>query len=39
MEANKLVKSKTVYGVDFAVASDFYGAIFFDKLDWATLLS
>ena len=28
MEANKLVKSKTVYGVDFAVASDFYGAIF-----------
>ena len=28
MEANKLVKSKTFYGVDFAVASDFYGAIF-----------
>lgn len=28
MEPNKLVKSKTFYGVDFAVASDFYGAIF-----------
>lgn len=28
MEANKLVKYKTFYGVDFAVASDFYGAIF-----------
>lgn len=28
MEANKLVKSKIFYGVDFAVASDFYGAIF-----------
>ena len=28
MEPNKLVKSKTYYGVDFAVASDFYGAIF-----------
>lgn len=28
MEPNKLVKSKIFYGVDFAVASDFYGAIF-----------
>ena len=28
IEANKLVKSKIFYGVDFAVASDFYGAIF-----------
>lgn len=28
MKPNKLVKSKTFYGVDFAVASDFYGAIF-----------
>ena len=28
MEPNKLVKSKTFYGVDFAVASDFYRAIF-----------
>ena len=28
IEANKLVKSKIFYGVDFTVASDFYGAIF-----------
>ena len=28
MEANKLVKSNCFYGVDFSVASDFYGAIF-----------
>lgn len=28
MEPNKLVKSKTFYGVDFAVASDFYDARF-----------
>lgn len=28
MEVNKLVKSNCFYGVDFAVASDFYGAIF-----------
>ena len=28
MEANKLTEDQTVYGVDFSVASDFYGAIF-----------